>query len=421
MRYLHEPQSGKPYALNAGIAATSGDLVALIDDDEEVAGDWFVSIEKHFREIRELDFIGGKCLPRWAAPRPAWLGDGYLGVIGWVDPGPHSMVMDASYPGILMGGNAVIRRDALTRAGNYSTAALAHRDQAARVRGRGYVPPPARARRVRPLCPRPRNLPSRTRNPPDQALFPDVVLLARRIARRDGPEPARGRDVPGRYSTAHDRPRREGRAAMSAVRCAGREKRRRSGSSASWRASISPVSRGENTPTSATVAFRRRLSPGWKARSTHERDTPTYRSSCRPTTGQLAWSAPSTACLSRPPTREYEVIVVDNNSTDDTRRSSTACRPVPALRTVVERKQGVSHARNAGIAAARAPIVAFFDDDVRVAPNWIETIIRVFADDPGTEVIGGKVLPDWAAPPPCWLTPAHWAPLALQDLGDGRC
>ena len=122
LRYLHEPQSGKPYALNAGIAATSGDLVALIDDDEEVSGDWFALIEKHFREDPRLDFIGGKCLPLWGAPRPAWLGDGYLGVIGWVDPGPHSMVMDASYPGILMGGNAVIRRDALTRAGKYSTA-----------------------------------------------------------------------------------------------------------------------------------------------------------------------------------------------------------------------------------------------------------------------------------------------------------
>ena len=122
MRYLHEPQSGKPYALNAGIAATSGDLVALIDDDEEVAGDWFLSIERHFSDEPRLDFIGGKCLPLWAAPRPAWLGDGYLGVIGWVDPGPDSMVMDSNYPGILMGGNAVIRRDALMRAGKYSTA-----------------------------------------------------------------------------------------------------------------------------------------------------------------------------------------------------------------------------------------------------------------------------------------------------------
>ena len=118
--------------------------------------------------------------------------------------------------------------------------------------------------------------------------------------------------------------------------------------------------------------------------------------------------------------REYEVIVVDNNSTDDTAQvlDRLQTRYPGRLRTVVERMQGVSHARNAGIATALAPIVAFFDDDVRVAPNWIETIIRVFRDNPGTDVIGGKVLPDWTAPPPGWLTPAHWAPLALQDFGD---
>jgi glycosyltransferase involved in cell wall biosynthesis len=118
--------------------------------------------------------------------------------------------------------------------------------------------------------------------------------------------------------------------------------------------------------------------------------------------------------------REYEVIVVDNNSTDDTAQviGRLQTRHPDQLRNVVERTQGVSHARNTGIAAALAPIVAFFDDDVRVAPNWIETIIRVFADNPGTDVIGGKVLPEWATPPPGWLTPAHWAPLALQDFGD---
>ena len=118
--------------------------------------------------------------------------------------------------------------------------------------------------------------------------------------------------------------------------------------------------------------------------------------------------------------RVYEVIVVDNNSTDGTGQvlERLKARYPDQLRTVVERQQGVSYARNAGIATALAPIVAFFDDDVRVAPDWIETIIRVFRESPGTEVIGGKVLPEWGAPPPGWLTPAHWSPLALQDFGD---
>jgi len=123
LRYLFVATPGKPHALNAGIAATDGELIGLIDDDEEVDAGWFESIYRHFGARRDaVDFIGGRCLPIWGAPRPDWLGLGYLGVIGWVDPGPTPRTMDASYPGILMGGNAVIRRTALALAGCYSTA-----------------------------------------------------------------------------------------------------------------------------------------------------------------------------------------------------------------------------------------------------------------------------------------------------------
>ena len=121
LRYVFEPTSGKPHALNAGIAATDGDLIGLIDDDEEIDEGWFECIARAFADPG-IDFIGGKCLPRWGAARPAWLGTGYLGVIGWVDPGPAPRPMDASYQGILMGGNAVIRRRCLEVAGRYSTA-----------------------------------------------------------------------------------------------------------------------------------------------------------------------------------------------------------------------------------------------------------------------------------------------------------
>jgi glycosyltransferase involved in cell wall biosynthesis len=123
LNYLFVGTPGKPHALNAGIAATDGDLVGLIDDDEEVDASWFEVIHRQLCSGSEtLDFIGGKCLPLWGAPRPDWLGRGYLGVIGWVDPGPVSRTMDGSYPGILMGGNAVIRRRVLERAGPYSAA-----------------------------------------------------------------------------------------------------------------------------------------------------------------------------------------------------------------------------------------------------------------------------------------------------------
>jgi glucosyl-dolichyl phosphate glucuronosyltransferase len=122
--YLFVSTPGKPYALNAGIAESDADLIGLIDDDEEIDPGWFVCIQRTFdaADGPTVDFIGGKCLPSWDAARPAWLGGGYLGVIGWVDPGPDARAMDGGYPGILMGGNAVIRRRVLDRAGPYSTA-----------------------------------------------------------------------------------------------------------------------------------------------------------------------------------------------------------------------------------------------------------------------------------------------------------
>ena len=118
----------------------------------------------------------------------------------------------------------------------------------------------------------------------------------------------------------------------------------------------------------------------------------------------------------------YELIIVDNNSTDETAAVLTELvkKEGSRIRQVVETKQGVSFARNRGIAEARADVIAFFDDDVRVGDNWIEIIARTFAERPELDCIGGRVLPEWEAPPPTWLTSVHWAPLALQDLGDHR-
>ena len=115
----------------------------------------------------------------------------------------------------------------------------------------------------------------------------------------------------------------------------------------------------------------------------------------------------------------YEVVVVDNNSDDGTREIAESFLGKAAnFRYLFEPKQGLSHARNAGILAARAPLIAFTDDDVRVARDWVTTIARLFAEHPEAACVGGKVLPNWPGPWPVWLTPEHWAPLALLDYGD---
>jgi glycosyltransferase involved in cell wall biosynthesis len=120
-----------------------------------------------------------------------------------------------------------------------------------------------------------------------------------------------------------------------------------------------------------------------------------------------------------PDTPEFEVIVVDNNSSDATAAVvNRAASRDSRVRYLFEAQQGLSHARNAAIAAARAPVVAFTDDDVRVGRGWLAAIARAFREHPGASVVGGKVLPVWPAPPPPWLTPAHWGPLALVDYGE---
>jgi glucosyl-dolichyl phosphate glucuronosyltransferase len=116
----------------------------------------------------------------------------------------------------------------------------------------------------------------------------------------------------------------------------------------------------------------------------------------------------------------YEIIVIDNNSTDDTRQvieafaASSRC----SIRYIFEPRQGVSHARNAGIAAARAPLLAFFDDDVLVSSDWLAQIKQTFDLHTDIDFVGGKVLPRWENPPPVWLTHDNWAPIAAQDYGD---
>jgi len=102
----------------------------------------------------------------------------------------------------------------------------------------------------------------------------------------------------------------------------------------------------------------------------------------------------------------YEVILVDNNSTDRTGEiaKSFIDSSDGKLRYIFEPNQGVSFARNAAIEKARAPIIAFFDDDVQIAPNWIATIKRTLDSHQEVSCIGGKVLPRWESDPPVWLT-----------------
>lgn len=122
--------------------------------------------------------------------------------------------------------------------------------------------------------------------------------------------------------------------------------------------------------------------------------------------------------LREPADCSYEVIVVDNNSTPETRAVVEELAANDArIRYVRETRQGNAYARNTGVEESRAPIVAFLDDDVTVKPGWLNLILPTFnSTDAG--FIGGKVLPRWEQPPPSWLGVINWAPIAALDYGD---
>ena len=118
----------------------------------------------------------------------------------------------------------------------------------------------------------------------------------------------------------------------------------------------------------------------------------------------------------------YELIIVDNNSNDDTATTVDRFRKqYPQVHYVFEPKQGISHGRNAGVAAAQADLIAFTDDDGFVAKDWLLRMLAACEAKPECGFVGGKVLPVWPAPPPTWLSlPANGAPLGVLDYEEAQ-
>ncbi len=120
-----------------------------------------------------------------------------------------------------------------------------------------------------------------------------------------------------------------------------------------------------------------------------------------------------------PDSLEWEIIVVDNNSRDATPQVVTAFSKAVAARVsyAFEPRRGLSHARNRGIREARGSLIAFTDDDVLPAPNWIAQVAAAI-DRWNAQGLGGRILPRWEASPPPWLTANRslLAGLAIMDF-----
>jgi len=139
----------------------------------------------------------------------------------------------------------------------------------------------------------------------------------------------------------------------------------------------------------------------------------------------LAKTLESLAVSTVPSSVTWEIVVVDNNSTDQTRQViEEFCHRYPTrFRYLFVSAQGKSFALNAGIQASRGKVLAFTDDDVIVEPTWLYALTQSMTEGPWVGV-GGRTLPETTFSMPTWLrldVPHALGPLAVFDLGNEAC
>lgn len=123
----------------------------------------------------------------------------------------------------------------------------------------------------------------------------------------------------------------------------------------------------------------------------------------------------------RYPAGAWDVLVVNNASTDDTERVlNDFARRLP-LRRAFEPTPGLSHARNTAVRQATGDYIVWTDDDALVDVDWLSAYGCAVERHPQAAIFGGPVRPCFEGTPPAWLS-AAWheisAAFATRDLGD---
>ena len=105
------------------------------------------------------------------------------------------------------------------------------------------------------------------------------------------------------------------------------------------------------------------------------------------------------------PPEKFEILVVDNGSTDQTKdvaEKAIALFPCHQIRYICESEPGLLSGRHRGASEAKGEILTFVDDDIEAAPYWLEAIYSTF-NDPTVQLVGGRNLPKYEVAPPKWL------------------
>lgn len=121
----------------------------------------------------------------------------------------------------------------------------------------------------------------------------------------------------------------------------------------------------------------------------------------------------------------FEVVIVDNNSTDNTKlicEEFIATHP-EIFRYFFEERQGKTFALNSGIRASKGNVIAFTDDDVEIDRKWLSSITEACAAYPDCRTFGGRVIPVWPNTVPRWIASEGafkntWGAIVEHDFGD---
>ena len=124
--------------------------------------------------------------------------------------------------------------------------------------------------------------------------------------------------------------------------------------------------------------------------------------------------------IQKPVESSYELLVVDNASTDNTKDVVLLkAKTMANLRYIYEENLGLNHARNRGLKEAAFSYIAYLDDDAVAHPGWLNAIVRVITSvSPSPVVMGGKVLPIWESGKPEWLSEKMQKALSIVDYGE---
>ena len=116
----------------------------------------------------------------------------------------------------------------------------------------------------------------------------------------------------------------------------------------------------------------------------------------------------------------FEIIVVDNNSSDGTRTIvERYAREYKNIRYIIECRQGLNFARTHGAREAKGKYIAYLDDDARANHDWLEKLLKTFKEcKPAPICVGGKVFLDWEGQRPQWYPGEYDSLMAYLDHGD---